>query len=200
MDPTERLTYSSRRCVPLRAAGRFLLSSAFAIAVVFSLLATPVVHQNGPSSQKEPHSDSLVVFPSASEIKFMKFQGTDQVTYKVQTTYPADEVISFISMKLRRQGWRPLREDYLNPGLPTSHVRGWTEFRDMTTHPETDVHQWLAQWDNKAGDVAWYTLRYRYPEGKSPDLNTLLVSASYIPSKIAKAMKEDAERSRRSKH
>ncbi len=133
-----------------------------------------------------------MVWRSAKEIKHAKDVGADKVSYKVQTDYPADDVISFISKELKGKGWEPLREDYLNPGVPSSHVRGWTEFSDSTTHPETHVHQWLAQWENDAGDIVWYTLQYRYPKGRAPSLDVLDVIAAYIPAKVAKPLKRSA--------
>jgi hypothetical protein len=160
-----------------------------------SLLAVLVGCRGQSSREKAYYSDSLVVCPSAKEINYAKYLGTDQVSYKIQTDYPADDVLSLISKELKSKGWRPLEEDYLNLGLPSSHVRGWTEFGDATTHPETYVHQWLAQWENNAGDIVWYTLQYRYPKGRTPNLDALDVIVAYIPAKVAKAMKRHANRS-----
>ncbi len=162
---------------------------ALALAGTVSLLGALAGCRSQASREAREYSDCLIVFPTAREIKYAKYHGTDQVTYKVQADYPADDVLSFISKQLKDKGWKALKEDYLNPGLPSSHVRGWTVFYDATTRPETTVHQWLAEWENETQDVVWYALQYRYPTGKPRDLRTLQVGASYIPAGVAKEMK-----------
>jgi len=125
------------------------------------------------------HAQALVVFPGAKAAKWVNFGDTDQLSYQVQIEYPANGVVSYISDQLQGMGWRPLEEDYWNPGLPASQVRGWTHFVDATVHPPATVDAWAGQWQNHTGDLVWYDLRYSYPPG---DRYTLSVHAGFIPA------------------
>jgi hypothetical protein len=145
----------------------------------------------GTYPTKDNYSDSLVVAPFAHEVRFVKFHGTDQAAYSLQAEYPADDFINFIERQLESKGWQPLKEDYLNPGIPTSFVRGWGQFADATTRPESTVHQWMTDWENATGSIVRYTLTYRYHTGASPEMKTLHVSAVYMPAAIVKAMKQE---------
>jgi hypothetical protein len=140
-----------------------------------------------PSKNDNPlkYSDALIVLKGAKGLFYSRFHGTDQLFYKINATYPANQEINGLYEKLEAKGWRPLKEDYLNPGLPSSHVRGWTDFIDGTKKPERQVHQWLAQWESMNKDILWCTLRYSYPEGKNADLDNLEVSLIFIPAKLA---------------
>lgn len=128
-------------------------------------------------------TDALIVCPGAEEVNWEQFRGTDQLAYQAKVEYPADRLIACISKKLSENGWQPLKEDFWSPGLPSSQVRGWTQFTDATVHPEATVDSWSSQWQNRAGDVAWYFLQYRYPPR---DRNTVFVNAGFIPANKAK--------------
>src|SRR6266481_7679462 len=60
----------------------------------------------------------FVVVPGATGVKQSIFQGKDQIIYHLQSEYPADDVLRTISVRLKNLGWEPLKEDWLNPGLP----------------------------------------------------------------------------------
>ena len=139
------------------------------------------------SEEKRPanFSESLIVVPGAKNMHYTKVYGTDQLYFQIKAEYPAKAVLEEISKKLEIKGWHPLPEDYLNPGLPSSHVRGWTDFVDATEAPEKKVYQWLAQWENKNKDILWCTLRYSYPKREKPILRDLTVYESFMPSKLA---------------
>jgi hypothetical protein len=108
-----------------------------ALASVLALALTAF----GPSTHQEMprHTDALIVCPGAESVNWVRFEGTDQLGYQVKVECPADSIISCISKTLDENGWQPLREDFWNPGLPSSHVRGWTQFTDATVHPEATV-------------------------------------------------------------
>ncbi|HET6456484.1 MAG TPA: hypothetical protein VFI02_18930 [Armatimonadota bacterium] len=133
---------------------------------------------------------ALVLLPWATDVHAAKFKGTDQLQYKLTEAYPAKSALTHISEQLQSQGWKPLKEDYLNPGLPSSHVRGWTRFLDGTQQPEQEVRQWMADWTNARGDVVRYGLKYRWPLNGKEDLKTLSVTAIYIPADLARAGKQ----------
>jgi len=136
------------------------------------------------------HAQALVVCPGAKAAKWVNFEGTDQLSYQVQIEYPASSVVSYISDQLQGMGWRPLQEDFWNPGLPSSHLRGWTHFEDATVHPPATVDAWAGQWQNKSGDLVWYDLRYSYPPG---DRYTLSVYAGFISADMVKRMPKRPE-------
>ena len=157
-----------------------------AIASIVLLLGCNSAHEK----EKGNYSDSLILVPAAQNIRYTKLYGTDQILYEIRAEYPAKPVLEEITKKLEKKGWKALPEDYLNPGLSSSHVIGWTDFIDGTKSPERKVHQWLAQWASENGDILWCTLRYSYPRNASPNLKDLTVSEVFIPAKIAKEEKE----------
>jgi hypothetical protein len=84
-------------------------------------------------------TDALIVCPGAEAVTWRKFRGTDQLAYRMKVEYPAEGTIACISKKLSENGWQPLKEDFWNPGLPSSHVRGWAQFADASVDPEATV-------------------------------------------------------------
>jgi hypothetical protein len=151
------------------------------------LISCLLIQGCNSSNEKDAakYSDSLIVVAGAKDLHYTKLEGTDQILYIVEAEYPANSVLQEIFQKLEAKGWRPFQEDYLNPGLPSSHVRGWTDFIDATKKQRKKVYQWLAQWENKNHDILWCTLRYSYPDVGKPNLSDLTVSKVFIPSKIA---------------
>ncbi len=170
-------------------------------AIIIASLGCHSVSESPPR-----YSRALIVLPNAREVKFGKYNGSDQLSYTVEVEYPASEQISTISKKLAENGWKPLREDWLNPGLKSSHTRGWTDFEDVSRRRDLRVFQWLAQWDDKAGDVVAYAYQYRDQLGparhrsryflrKEPGSHKLRVMAVYFPAKLAEKIKKGAHSS-----
>ena len=147
-------------------------------------------------AQPKPHDrESLLVAPFATDIKYAAFNRQDQVTYTVQESYPATDVLAFISEKLIQRGWKPLQQDFLNPKIPSSHVTGWGAFDDATVVPEQRVYQWMAQWQDDKHNVVSYTLQYRYAKKDAklePDehMSALHVLAIYVPAPRAALMRK----------
>jgi hypothetical protein len=143
------------------------------------------------SSKSDPspseYSDSLILLNKASNVRYAKLNGTDQVSYKIAAQYPANETISELNLKLKSKGWKPLEKDWLNPKIPTSHARGWTRFLDQTKAPNVEVHSWNSCWTNSQEDILTYGLVYSYPIKAAPEMMDLKITAIYIPQKLAKA-------------
>jgi len=160
--------------------------------LIFLLLSVVIFFgcQTKSSQNPKDYSDSLVLLPTAANIYYGKVNNTDQVWYTLKADYPATAVINELQKKIDDKGWSTLKEDYLNPGLPTSAVRGWTKFEDVSKQPNTVVHSWNSDWQNKNGDVLRYHLNYRYPINSQPDMTSLTVVAIYVPSEIAKAIRQ----------
>lgn len=163
--------------------------------VLLALAAVMPLATCQPNNEQsgDKYSDALLVVPGAQKVNFTRFQGSDQVTYTLSAPYPADEVISYISDELGAKGWEPLNYDLLNPGIPTSHVRGWTSFGDMTTTPHTVVYQWMAEWEDTLQDIVLFNLEYRWPKGGAADWQNLRVFGAYYPANIAEEMRKLAE-------
>jgi hypothetical protein len=140
------------------------------------------------SRNTESHNKSLVLLPGAFDVQYATFQGKPQLTYRIHVDYPAGSALKAISGDLGAEGWKPLKSDFWNPSIPSSHVRGWEQFDDATDRPRTTVHSWMAQWENPQHDIVSYTLEYRYPVDAKPDLGTLRVIAIFIPASIAARM------------
>jgi hypothetical protein len=105
------------------------------------------------------------------------------LSYVLKKKYPAADVTQEISTRLKKLGWRPLQEDWLNPGRRLPLVPQWFEFTEELpgTVPQ-HVDQWTAQWENDAGELIDYTFRYSYPKAGTPDRQTLSVFAGWYPA------------------
>lgn len=132
------------------------------------------------------YSDALFVLKSAFNVKYANLKGTQQVVYSVIEQYPALNVISQIDDKLQSMGWRPLEKDWLNPQVPTSHVRGWTDYIDETKNNNKEVHSWYSNWINPQEDMLIYSLEYSRPVKSESIMSDLKIVAIYIPEKLAK--------------
>ena len=115
-----------------------------------------------------------------------------------------EELIAQIKARTQEASWHALPEDWLNPGIPSSVVRGWTNYLDKSHTPTTFVHQWQAQWSNSAGDILDYSLWYTSPGSPAYPLPTpahtsLRVVAEVIPHAAAEQMRASvaANKSRR---
>ena len=149
------------------------------------------------ANNEQKYSASLVVTPLAKSPKYFKYQdGRQQVVYATESEYPAENVLSFISAELGKQGWKPLPQDFFNPDIPSSHQRGWTFFEDHSQTPWTGVFAWSADWENGSHDIVLYSLRYESPDNSTRNLKNLQVIALFIPAEIAARMKRDAANSK----
>jgi hypothetical protein len=122
------------------------LSRICAVTTLALVLGSSALVRSSNFRQKgnheEEYSASLVVAALAQSSKYLKYQdGRQQVVYSTQTEYPAKDVLSFISAELRKQGWKPLPQDFLD--IPSSHQRGWI-FEDQTQKPWKGVYEWNA--------------------------------------------------------
>jgi hypothetical protein len=132
------------------------------------------------------------VVPGATSLQQTVFQGKDQIIYRLKCEYPAEDVLNAIRTRLKQVGWKPLREDWLNPGLPSSFVRGWTYYEDSTTKPATSVRSWNADWENSSHDILTYMLDYTCQDNlcaSTLNLHDLRVVVIHVPAEIAKRIK-----------
>jgi hypothetical protein len=133
------------------------------------------------SQEPSDYPASLIVAAAATDVQYDKSRGASRVRYVLETPYPADAFIAEVEGRLWKQGWRPLKADFLNPKIPTAHATGWTRNTNFATRPPTIVHEWNGEWENAAKDVLVYALSYSHSEGDPPDLSRMSVFAVHIP-------------------
>lgn len=153
------------------------------LIIIFSVSCSVSKNKQDPSV----FSDSLIVIKDASNAKFAKMNGTQQVVYSIIEPYPALNIISEIDNKLKTMGWRALEKDWLNPQIPTSHVRGWTTYIDETKNDNKEVHLWCSNWTNPQNDMLVYSLTYSRQLETDSIMSDLTVVGIYIPRELAKA-------------
>ena len=153
----------------------------------------PAVTEKQPdmSIGTDDYSGAFVVTAGARSKYFFKLGSSSRVTYELKSLYPAKDVISEIMDKLSLKGWKPLKEDFMNPGVPTSYVIGWDVFVDSDHIPTTKVYTWTTDWKNNHNEIVRYRLSYEYPAGIDSIVNDLHVKAEYYPSSfVEKATKQ----------
>ncbi len=155
-----------------------------AIAVVLlSLWAVTGV----PVSASDP--EELITPPGATDVRSKDVGSTRQLYCNLDVPYPASSIIDFLNQELAARGWAPMEMGFLNPDIPTSHVRGWATFDDATGDAVKVVHQWWGDWSNADGAVITYVLRYAYPESGESDLEGLTLVGVYTPPERAELIK-----------
>ena len=158
------------------------------------LLACTGCGQDEASQNPSEYSPALVVADGATQIRYDKNRGSEQVGYSLETPYPAEGFIQGLNSRLSGQGWRPLKADFMNPKVPTAHVTGWIDQTDARVRPPLRIHSWTAEWENEAGDVLVYALSYSQPAEEPADLTRLSVVAVYIPKAAADRAKRHVEK------
>jgi len=152
----------------------------------------PSLGETTPAAKadEEAGREALIVLDGATRVEHGRgAYGSLFVSFSFTEAYPAPKAIQQISSHLRDLAWVPLKEDWLNPGLPSSHVRGWTDFGDNTGNSPRHVHQWGAQWQDSRGNLVAYSLRYAYPEGGPRELRSLWVNGTWFPARSVKIMR-----------
>jgi len=152
------------------------------------------VGRPGNSSDFE-HLDVLIVPEEATNVaRDVGAYESLHVAYELSQKYPATKTVQEVAKRLKRLGWEPLDNDWLNPGIPSSHVDGWSDFADGTMTPRRRVHRWSGQWQDSSDNLVDYTFRYTYPLNGPPNLNSLWVNGSWYPSESVKLMQSTSQR------
>jgi hypothetical protein len=154
---------------------------AFCLATFLSACAT------GHQEPRRPIPAGVFIPQGATHVQQQEDQGTHVTSYDVAVPYPATAFLCELIQYLDQRQWRGLREDAMNPGIPTSLVRGWLDFEDATRQPSTHVTGWASHWLNEKGELLSYSLKYEYQEGAKPDLTMLRVSVWAWPADSVRA-------------
>jgi hypothetical protein len=156
------------------------------VVLLCSVLATSCQRTAGTTG--EPSQFQFFIPPDAQNVRNVSRQGMSEVAYEIAMPYPAARFICELDNAIGHGGWRALREDFLNPGTPTSHVRGWNDFINGVKKPQTHEHVWSGSWLSDDSELLLYWLEYEYPEGAKPDFGTLRVKAIRWPANIVQAL------------
>ncbi|HEY0158043.1 MAG TPA: hypothetical protein VGF28_12220 [Thermoanaerobaculia bacterium] len=159
----------------------------FAAACAVLLLAC-----QGESVTPPEVAAALQPYPGSKVLKSGERGAASHVAYEVAVPYPAEPVLEFIRGRLPPR-FRPRNEDFMNPGVPTSHVRGWTDYADHSRKPHSWVHHWAGEWEDSGGNILSYDLMYRSPgaeSGGQPTSRQLQVMGNYFPREQVDAIKE----------
>jgi hypothetical protein len=135
-------------------------------------------------------SDELVRVPGSMSVVCGVEGRRQTVTYEVDEPLPATRTLGLIRAEMRKRNWTPLREDFVNPGMRSSHLTGWRSFEEDGNL----VRQWLAQWSAPDGRIAWYELLYSSPRGDSKRPSRLKVNAALIDKHEATAARDEAQK------
>jgi hypothetical protein len=127
-----------------------------------------------------PDPPVLLVLPGASNVQRKTLDGTEAIQYELDFRFPAAGPIDAILRHMAKRGWKPLKKDWLNSDIPTSYVRGWTDYDDRSVTPAVHRYAWSCSWENGKGDVAKYGLLYTHPETGRAPLSRALVYGSIM--------------------
>jgi hypothetical protein len=115
------------------------------------------------------------------------------VHYELAACYPALPQLALLSKRLPGE-WVPRKESFLNPGIPTSQIRGWTNYEDSTSAPPTHVDHWAGEWDDKSGRILTYDLIYRSRTANEARCK-LEISATQLSAPTVRALEARARSS-----
>lgn len=159
----------------------------FVLGLLVCLLATDGIVA-GQSRIK--CTDELVLVPDSKSVVCTLEGRRQTMTYDLEEPWPAVRTLGVVRAEMRKRNWTPLREDFVNPGMRSSHLAGW---RSLEEDGRT-IRQWLAQWSGPDGRVAWYELLYSSARGESKLPSLLKVNAALLDREEAAAAREQAQR------
>ena len=119
-----------------------------------------------------------------------------QVSFVVHESYPARQIISEIKSQLTHAGWKPLKEDWLNPGISSAPARGWSQYVEETGGTLRDYWTWKAGWQNANGDLIEYTLLYSRPFRTKGPLSDVSINGNWMSAAKAQADRDFVKRAR----
>jgi hypothetical protein len=140
-------------------------------------------------------SKALIILKNAEGTFYdLRDGGSIQLSYKLIADYPASSVLTEISTQLEGAGWHPLKEDFLNPGQPSSHVRGWSNFEDASRAPTKIGYSWMGSWEDKYRNIVTYIFIYQYPKNKKRNLSVLQIHEIYEPASLVDLTKQEIKK------
>jgi hypothetical protein len=158
------------------------------------IFALALLLASGGSSQWTISPDQLPLplrpLPEARHVVAAGAAGEFAVHYDLQACYPASATLDLLLKRLPAE-WVPRKENFLNPGMPTSHVRGWTHYEDDRTQPHSYVNHWAGEWDDTSGRILTYDLVFRSRTENETSCN-LEISATQLSAATVRALESSA--------
>jgi hypothetical protein len=146
------------------------------------------------STLKQRRDQALAPLPGAQDIDYsVDGPGLFSVSYTLKERYPANSSLRKLARRLRSAGWHPLQEDWLNPGIPSSHSRGWESFRDETATVPLMTNQWSGQWADESGNVVGYILLCTGKSQTAANASVISVHASWTSASRASQLQQDVD-------
>lgn len=163
---------------------RILIHRSFLVVSMLTMLL--FTNGTATSSKNTNYSDSLITVNGAQNIRFVEYEGTQQLTYSVKEKFPALDFVANLYCDLKSRGWIPMEENFLNPGMTTSHVSGWGGYEDRYAKPPKKVQTWQAQWESERGDVVCYSLKFLFSSNEKDIIADMEVFAVFVPHNLRK--------------
>ena len=161
-----------------------------------TLLAVAACAKAGALDQRPAE---LIVLDGATSVRDATRNGVYELTYQLESTYPAANVTSKIEAIFNDTRWSALAEDWLNPGNPSGHSLGWGSLLDSSKTPNTIVHKWSAEWKDTNDNIVIYMLRFGSavprdePFLQRPDNHILKVTAAFVPANVVHVLRSDSD-------
>jgi hypothetical protein len=119
-----------------------------------------------------------------------------EVSFVLHESFPGRQVISEIRTHLTNAGWKPLKEDWLNPGTSSPRTKGWSQYVDETGGALRDYWMWKSTWQDAKGDLIQYSLRYSRPFRSKVQLSDVSIHGNWMSAAKAQADRDSVKRSR----
>lgn len=153
----------------------------FQIVVVLALCAAACQQPRERLQTNLP--SELILLPEARHVKYTRDDQSVTIGYEADLAFPADALLGAVKRALGNE-WRALNDIWLNPGVPSSHVTGWTYYPDGR-------HYWRAEWRAPDDRLVEYILQYQsakasdghmlsQPDNARLRVNAMQFSSSYV--------------------
>ena len=134
----------------------------------------------------------------AEDIHYEEFGGNYQVFFRVLVCYPASEAIEDMVSAMNSRGWKRMKDDPLNPGLPlrgaTHHPNsGWNLVIDNENGVVRYYRGWLEYWEDPSGNLLQYRFTLRSDADDLAKTCDLGVFVNYSPKAVWEQMKQAIE-------
>jgi hypothetical protein len=141
-------------------------------------------------------SADLIVWRGATKIRSGAKSGVENLSYTLNMSYPAPDLIASIAMDLASRGWRPTENSWHNRAEASDYVSGWEEFVAVSRAGGKGRYlaQWWAQWRNSQGDVLDYLFAYQSPSEVFTNRTELYVQATRMSASVAASAEANARK------
>jgi hypothetical protein len=135
-------------------------------------------------------ASEMIVYPGATEVRSLVKPGVDRISYRLETPYPARNVINLVASRLASSGWKPLRNNWFNRDDASEFLRGWVQYTAVNKPGgrERFLCRWWAQWTNEKGDLVDYSFQYLSPGETFTNNSKVEVQGSKMSAETARRL------------